>query len=173
MRHKHWIGAGASIILGLIFVAAGLGKLLDPVAIRDMLYIFFPSFGSLFLTSAFTKAILIWLPRIELIVGLILIIGIAAKLMAIFSSVLIAGFIANNSWMISQGLGYKPCGCLPIVERITQTQLSNVGALYLDTGMLALVLIILFCYRGNFLNIHPWFLARGKIAGKKNRVGSG
>jgi len=53
---------------------------------------------------------------------------------------------------------------LGIMERIIHVELSTTGALYLDIGMLALVLIILFCYRGNFLNIHPWFLGRSKIA---------
>ena len=167
MRHKHWIGVGASILLGLIFVAAGLGKLLDPVAIRDMLYILFPSFSSLFLTSAFTKAILIWLPRIELIVGLLLIIGIAAKLVATFSSVLIAGFIAINSLMIIQGHGRCPSCFGP------QLALRAVDALFIDIIMVALVLIILFCYQSNFFNIYPWFLRRGKIAEKKNWPGSG
>ena len=160
MRYRYWIGVGASIILGLIFVAAGLGKLLH----RAEAFWLFSYPLPAFLTPTFTKVALIWLPRIELIVGLLLIIGIAAKLMSAFSLVLIAGFIANNSWLLSQGQGYQPCGCFGILERILQGKLSTMGALYLDISMLALVLITLFCYSGNFLTTRPWFLGTGKVA---------
>ncbi len=159
MRYKYWIGIGASIILGLIFVAAGLGKLLYQT---EPVWIFSYPLPDFF-TPAFIKTFFIWLPWIELIVGLLLIIGIAAKLMAVFSSALIAGFITNNIWLLSHGLGYEPCGCFGILERITQAKLSTTGSLYLDIVMLALALVILFCSQSNFLNIYPWFLTRSRI----------
>ena len=160
MRSKHWIGVGASLILGLIFVVAGLGKLLHPTEAFKLF--FFPDF----LTPALAKVVFIWLPRLELIIGLLLIIGVAAKLVTIFSSVLIAAFITNNVWLLIQGLGDKPCGCFGIAERIAQARLSTLGSLYVDMAMLALVLIILFCYQRRFFNIYPWFLRRGRIAEK-------
>lgn len=165
MGYKYWIGIGASIILGLIFVAAGVGKLLhQPEAFK----IFFSPFPG-FLSPAFAKAFFIWLPRIELIVGLLLIFGIVAKLAAAFSLVLIAGFITNNSLLLIQRLGQEPCpSCFG-----PQVTLRALDALYIDVGMMALVLIILFCYQSNFFNIYPWFLKRGKIAKKKDWSGSG
>ena len=162
MRGKHWLAIIASIILGLIFVAAGLGKLLQPAEAFKIFFTSYPAYLLDSLTPAFFKAIFIWLPRIELIVGLLLIIGVATKLMAAFSSVLIAGFMANNSWLISQGAGYaSPCECFGIVKEITQAKLSTAGALYIDMGMLALVVIILLYYPGNFLTIRHCYLVRG------------
>ena len=156
MRYRYWLAIGASIILGLIFVASGLGKLLSEAESFQNIFNPFPDF----LAPAFAEAIFSWLPFIELIVGLLLIVGIAAKAMAVFSSVLIAGFITNNSYLLSHGLGYEPCECFGILQRITQVELSTVGALYLDIGMLALALIILFCYQSNFLNTYPWFFRK-------------
>jgi len=153
VRYRYWVSVGGCIILGLIFVASGLGKLLSQAESFTTIFNPFPDF----LAPVFAKAVFSWLPYIEVIIGLLLIVGIAAKLMTIFSSVLIAGYITNNAYLISRGLGYKPCECLGIMKRIIQVELSTTGALYLDIGMLVLVLIILFCYRGNFLNIHPWF----------------
>ena len=162
-RRKHWIGVGASIVLGLIFAAAAVAKLLhQPEAFR----IFFSPFPG-FLSPAFTKAFLIWLPRLELVVGLLLILGIAAKLVATLSLVLIAGFITNNGLLLIQGRRYCPSCFGP------QVTLRALDALYIDIVMLALVLIILFCYRGHFFNIYPWFLKRGRIAEKKDWPGSG
>jgi len=158
MRTKYWIGIGASIILGLIFLAAGLGKLVDPAEAFTILTPF-----QSYLTPSFVRDVFTWLPRIEFIIGCLLIVGVTAKLVAAFSLVLIVSFIVNNSWMLSRGLGYKPCGCLGILERITQLKLTASGALYLDLTMLVLVFAILTCYPGNFFRIQPWFLPRGRI----------
>ena len=155
---KYWIGVGASIILGLMFFTAGLGKLLHQTAIPEIYFMTLPSFA----TPALIEAFFSWLPRIELIVGLLLIIGIAAKLVAVFSSALIAGFIANNSWLLIHGLGEIPCGCFGIVEEMVQIRLSATVSLYLDIAALALVSIILSCYKSGFFNVNPWFTSRGK-----------
>ena len=161
MLSKHRLAIGASILLGSVFVAAGLGKLLQPAEVFKIFFASYPAYLLGSLAPAFFKAIFVWLPRIELIVGFLLIMGITVKLMAAFSAVLIAAFIANNSWLLSQGLGYEPCsGCFGMLERITQARLSTVGALYLDIGMLVFVLIILFCYPGNFLTTRPWFFRK-------------
>jgi len=158
VRYRHRLAIGASIILGFIFISSGLGKLLSQAESFKTIFNPFPDF----LSPIFTEAIISWLPVVELIVGLLLIIGVAARLMAVFSSVLIAGFITNNSWLLSQGLGYEPCECFGIMERIVQVELSTVGALYLDVAMMALALVILFCYQSTFMDLYPWFLGRSK-----------
>jgi len=158
MSYKHRIGIGASIILGIIFVAAGLGKLLSQAEGFKMIFNPFPAL----LASAFADAIFIWLPYVEIVIGLLLIIGIVPRLMAVISALLIAGFITNNVWLLSRGLGYEPCTCFGILDRIIGVELSTVGSLRLDIVMLALVLIILFCHKSSFLNIHSHFLARDK-----------
>ena len=166
-RNKHSISIGASIILGLIFIVAGLGKMLHQPDTVRIFYIPLPNFP----TQAMAKSVFNWLPRLELIVGLLLITGIAAKLVAIFSLTLIAGFITHNSLLIRHGLASEPCDCLGKLVKVPITDLSVAGALGVDVVMLALILIILLWYRKNFLNISPWFLARGKIAEKKDRSG--
>ncbi len=137
-NYKYWIAVGASIILGLIFIFSGLGKMLhQPDAVR-IFFIPLPDF----LTQALNKAILIWLPRVELIVGLLLIFGVAAKLAGIFSSVLIAGFITHNVILIQQGLWAEPCDCFGKMATVPYSGLSIAGALFLDIVMLALVVIM-------------------------------
>ena len=159
MRYRYWIGIGASIILGLIFLTAGLGKLLQQT---ETFMIFYTSAMS-FLPPALTDSAPIWLPAIELLIGLLLILGVVARLVAACSSALIAIFIINNSWLLSQGLGYEPCECFGILERILQGTLSTTGALYLDIIMLALAFVTIFCYPGKFLTVRPWFMRKGKI----------
>jgi uncharacterized membrane protein YphA (DoxX/SURF4 family) len=157
MSYKHRAGMVAGIILGIIFMAAGFGKLLTDVEGFTMIFNPFPGF----LASAFADAIFIWLPYLEIVIGLLLIIGVLPKLMAVIAAVLSAGFITDKVWLLSQGLGYEPCTCFGILDRILGVELSTTGSLYLDVIMLALVVIVLFCHKSSFFNIYPQFIARG------------
>lgn len=154
MGYKHWIGVGAGIVLGLVFVTAGVGKLLHQTEAFKIFFTPFPGF----LSPIFTKAVFIWLPRLELTVGLLLIFGIATKLAATFALMLIAGFITNNSLLLIQGHEYCPSCFGP------QVILRTSEALFIDIVMLALVSIVLLCYQGSFFNVRPWFLRRSEIA---------
>ena len=157
-RSKHRIGVGAGIILGLIFVTAGAGKLLhQPEAYK----IFFTPFLDFLPPILMAKAFFIWFPRVELVIGLLLITGIAARLVAAVSLLLITVFITNNTLNLIKGLGGEPCGCFGAVDNVFEANLSVIGSLGIDIGMLALALVLLFYARRGFFNLYPWFLRRG------------
>ena len=90
-RYRHWIGVWAVLFLGLIFVAAGTGKLL-PQSENFEIFVF-PDFFS----PAMVSSVYVWIPRIELTIGVLLILGIAARFIASLSALMIAGFITNNN----------------------------------------------------------------------------
>lgn len=162
MRYKHWLGLGASLILGIIFLISGIGKLLTEVELFET---YFPGFLD-FLSLGQTRLLFYGLPYVELVIGTFLILGFATKLTAAFSSLLITGFIASNIWFITHGMGFEPCGCLGIFVRLFQSKLSTQQSLYLDMAMLALALITIVSYQRRFTDIYPWFLKRiqqGKI----------
>jgi len=156
MRNKHWVGVGASIFLGVVFTVSGLGKLFYQTETVEF-FVF-----SEYLPAALSKTVYLWLPRLELLVGLLLISGVAARLVTTVASVLIAGFIASNGWLMSQGLGEEPCGCFGMAERIAQLKITTMGALYLDVVMMAFAVVVLVCYQSNFFELSPWFLRRAK-----------
>lgn len=154
MTRLNWFAISAGIILGLIFLAAGLGKLLNPM--ESSIIFVFPDF----LPNAVDKFIYQWLPRIEVLIGVLLITGIIARLTASLALVLTLGLIASNSILLVQGLGDKPCGCFGEAERLAQLNLSVTGALYIDIAMLILGFMVLLFYQSRFFNITPWFLRR-------------
>ncbi len=155
MTRLNWFATGAGIVLGLNFLVAGQGKLLNPME-SSILFVF-PDF----LPNAVDKFIYQWLPRIEVLIGVLLITGIAARLVASLALALTVSMIANNSILLVQGLGDKPCGCFGEAERLAQLNLSVTGALYIDVVMLILGFMALLFYQGRFININPWFLRRG------------
>ena len=156
MRYKHWLGLGAGLVLGIIFFISGIGKLL---AQAELFETAFPGYLD-FLTLDQVRLLFYGLPYVELIIGLFLIVGFATKLVASFSLLLITAFIASNTWFITHGMGFEPCGCLGIFDRLFQNQFSTQQSLYLDIVMLILVLLTLFCYKRSFTNIYPWFMKK-------------
>jgi len=165
LRRKHgfryWLTIGASIVLALVFLTSGLGKLLGQSPF--LLSIPYP----VFLAPILVNIVNDWLPWGELILGLLLIMGIATQITALLSIVLVASFIFHNSWMVSQGMGYEPCACFGLFTQVFQGKLSTIGSLYVDIGLFILALSIYFGYEGRFFNLHPWFLGRGR---KDNQV---
>ena len=156
MRYRHWLGLGASITLGVIFLVSGIGKLLLQ---GELFETYFPGFLD-FLTLDQTRLLFYGLPYVEIAIGALLIAGVATKLVAALTSLLIAAFIASNVWFITHGMAFKPCDCLGIFDRLFQSKLSTQQSLYIDIAMLALILITLLCYQRNFTDIRPWFLKK-------------
>ena len=162
MRYRNQIAIGAGIILGLIFIASGVGKIIDPTAFRNTLL------KTALLSWNLSVILAAVIPWLELVLGICLILGILLRLAAGISFLLIMGFIAQNIWTIKMKLTEDNCGCFGGLEQILelekQLHLSAWGALYMDIGMLVLTLIILFGYTGKFVTIKPWFFSRRRIA---------
>jgi uncharacterized membrane protein YphA (DoxX/SURF4 family) len=156
MRYKHWLGLGVSLILGIIFLVSGIGKSLAEVELFDT---FFPGFLD-FLSLDQARLLFYGLPYVEIAIGTLLVLGVATRLVTVFSSLMIAAFIASNVWFITHGMGFEPCGCLGIFDRLFQSKLSTQQSLYLDVAMLALALITLLCYKRSFTDICPWFIKK-------------
>jgi len=150
MRYRYWIAFAASILLALVFITAGVGKLMGQSAF--LLHI------STYIISESAAALLAsWLPWAELVLGLCLLVGIFPQIVSGISALLVAGFIMHNGWMIGQGFGYEPCGCLGILDRVFTGELSTLGSLYVDIALIVLALAVYFGYPGRLLNARPWF----------------
>lgn len=158
MSYKHRIGMGASIFLGIIFLASGIGKLLSTSEGFKEVFNPFPGF----IPSAFTESVAIWLPYVEVILGLLLVLCIVPRFASLLSALLIAGFITNNAWLLSRGLGYEPCTCFGVLDRLVGAEISTNGSLYLDIIMLAMVATVVLLYNSNFFNLRPWSYSGGE-----------
>ncbi len=156
MRYRYWIAFGASILLALVFITSGVGKLMGQSAFLLALstYIISPD-AAAWVTS--------WLPWVELVLGACLLVGIFPQIAAGISTLLIAAFIMHNGWMIANGFGHEPCGCLGVLERLFTGELSTMGSLYVDIALVILALAVYFCYPGRLLNTRPWFMGWREI----------
>jgi uncharacterized membrane protein YphA (DoxX/SURF4 family) len=151
MRYRYWIAFGASILLALVFITSGVGKLMGQSAflLQISTYIISPGAAAMLVNV---------LPWLELVLGLCLLVGVFPQIAAGISAMLVAAFIMHNSFLISRGLGYEPCGCLGVMERIFGGNMSTITSLYVDIGLAVLALAVYFCYPGRLLNARPWFM---------------
>jgi uncharacterized membrane protein YphA (DoxX/SURF4 family) len=155
VRYRYWVALGASILLALVFLTSGVGKLLGHSA-------FLLTISSWVISEEFAAFIAGWLPWVELALGACLLIGIAPQLAGGISTLLIAGFILHNSWMVSNGLGHEPCGCLGVLDIVFRGEMSTMSSLYVDIGLIVLALAVYLVYPGKLLDVRPWFMGRGK-----------
>jgi len=158
-RISIFVGIAAGVILGLIFLVAGFGKL--PVQ-----------------TDAYTillvirkETILLWLsdyvhiivPLLEIVLGFLLISGVAARLTALASAVLVGLFIFNNIWLIRSGVDQDSCHCFGDAITRWLGGITNWEALYIDFAMLGLILLILTFYPQKWFSLRPWLLRKRQI----------
>lgn len=99
-----WFGTAARLVLGVVFVVAGATKVGDLAASGRAVnaYQLMP-FGV-------AKAVGAALPFVEIVVGLLLIVGLATRVVAVLTAVLLVVYIVGISSAWARGLTID-CGC--------------------------------------------------------------
>lgn len=145
-KYIYWVGVLAAIFLGMIFVVAGMGKLMLQSGSYE------PFLFPALMPQTLSNAVSLGVPYMEIIIGLLLICGIATKFTTSISAALIVCFIASNLYLLSIGVG--TCGgCFGVAGGLTVY-----AALVLDGLMAVLVVIIFLSHKGAYFNKTPWFL---------------
>ncbi len=99
-----WVGLGARVVIGVVWIVAGLAKLPDPAAsVRAVrAYRLLPEVA--------VPVIGYGLPVLEVAVGLLLVLGLGTRVAAALSSVLLVLFIVGIASVWARGLQID-CGC--------------------------------------------------------------
>ncbi len=135
-----WLSIRAQLALGAIFVVAALAKIADPPSFAHMVYNYrlVPGWA--------VNALALWMPWVELILGLALIVGFWKRTAAGLAAGLLLLFIGALSINLARG-NPVACGCFditardkPRAERLSEmrwTILRDVGFLALAAQVLA------------------------------------
>jgi putative oxidoreductase len=102
-----WLTVRLQLVLGVLFVAAALPKIIDPPSFAKMIYNYRIVPGELINISA------LWLPWLELFLGLALILGIWRKTAALLVGGLLVVFIAAIGFNLLRGNPID-CGCFDV-----------------------------------------------------------
>lgn len=158
----------ASILVGLTLLIAGSGKVFGfgEMPGQTMQFI-----GAILPDALLTPGLAYFIgdilfpyiiPWAELSLGILLLLRVSPPLIAALCLPLTAAFMANNSWLISQGkTKFSSCECFGIWEKLFGT-LTPIQALSVDIVLFALALIIIFTRPGSFLSSPSWLVKLGE-----------
>ena len=130
-RVRDIVGTVARLGLAAVFLVSGVLKAIDPdatyVAVRA--YDLLPKLG-----VALVAGVLPWL---EIVIGLLLLAGIATRAVAVVSAVLLLGFMAGVTQAWARGLSID-CGCFGGGGAVDPGQTTYGRELLRDAGFLLL-----------------------------------
>jgi uncharacterized membrane protein YphA (DoxX/SURF4 family) len=140
---RYWIGVIACVILGLILILAGVGKLFANLPNETE---FLEHLAPVFSVTEWEAGLLAYtLPWVEIVAGLLLLLQVWPALTAVLLCVpLCIGFATNNVWMLLSGLQYESCNlCFGELE-ILLGSMTPMEALIFDGVLFLLILIVVF-----------------------------
>jgi uncharacterized membrane protein YphA (DoxX/SURF4 family) len=130
-RVRDIVGTVARLGLAAVFLVSGLLKAIDPdatyVAVRA--YDLLPKLGVALVAGA--------LPWLEIVIGLLLLVGIATRAVAVASAVLLLGFMVGVTQAWARGLSID-CGCFGGGGAVDPGQTTYGRELLRDAGFLLL-----------------------------------
>ena len=130
-RVRDIVGTVARLGLAAVFLVSGVLKAIDPdatyVAVRA--YDVLPKLG-----VALVAGVLPWL---EIVIGLLLLVGIATRAVAVVSAVLLLGFMVGVTQAWARGLSID-CGCFGGGGAVDPGQTTYGRELLRDAGFLLL-----------------------------------
>ncbi|MBN1691346.1 MAG: DoxX family membrane protein, partial [Dehalococcoidia bacterium] len=149
------VSFAAAILLGLILIASGTGKLFGDIETSSQVMAFV---NDLLPEALLVPPVIYFIynilvpylfPIAELILGLCMLFGLVPALAALISLPLMLVFMATNIWALTAG-GYETCaGCFGLWEEIFG-HLSPAQSLIIDIFMIVLALLIIFMRPGRF-----------------------
>lgn len=132
-RWAPWAALAARLVLGSVFVVAGALKLPDPAgSVRAVR-------AYQLLPEAVVPAVGYGLPVLEVAVGLMLVLGVAVRLSAVVSAVLLVIFLAGVVSAWARGLTID-CGCFGGGGTVAAGQTRYGSEVARDVGLLVLAL---------------------------------
>jgi len=114
------IDFAARIYLGVIFIYAAWGKILDP-------YSFAVAIATYQMTpQSLINLMAIILPWLELVTGILLIVGFQTRVQAILINGMMVMFIIAIAYAVYRGLDMGTCGCFASEEAAEEISMSTV-----------------------------------------------
>lgn len=107
---KKWLVLGLRILFGILLITASTDKVIKPVDFAQMVTNYRVPF---FLTPEICRWIGIWLPYVEIVVGVFLILGIWLDAAVVINLILMAVFTILVTQAYARGLDIS-CGCFAV-----------------------------------------------------------
>lgn len=134
-RRWPWVGVGARLMLGVVWVVAGVIKLPDPAeSVRAVR-------AYRLLPEAMVPVVGYGLPVLEVSIGVLLVVGAFVRFSAVVSAVLLAGFLVGIGSAWARALEID-CGCFGGGGQVAATETRYPQEVARDTALLVVALAL-------------------------------
>ena len=130
-----WLATAARLLVGGVFVAAGVLKLPDPAAAERAVRAY------RLLPEGLVPAAAFGLPVIEIAVGLALVAGVFVRTAAVVAAVMLAGYVAAIGSVWARGLSID-CGCFGGGGQVASGRTSYAAEIARDAALLLVALAL-------------------------------
>lgn len=165
---RHRISITAAVIIGIVFLISGTGKVFGYGEIPGQTVEFVGMILPDLLLTPFTAKLIyhVFIPYIlpwaELVIGVMLLIGFVPRLIAVLVLPLSLALMGNNIYAIGEGYAkYPSCECFGIWEELFGG-LTPVQSLGIDIALLILALVVIIVAPLKFLSSRRWLANLGK-----------
>jgi putative oxidoreductase len=115
LRHPgvYW---AVAIVLGALFVYASLDKIGAPRDFARIVYHYRLAGPSAKLGFLPANLLAVVLPWVEIVCGVLLIVGVCRREAAVITAALLVTFVVAVSWALAHGIDIKNCGCFTVTS---------------------------------------------------------
>ena len=132
-----WVSTAMRLVLGTVLLVAGATKIIDPQGSVAAVRAFALLPGALVTLAGWG------LPFLELVLGVLLLAGVAVRPAALATAVLLAVFVAAVASVAARGLSID-CGCFGGGGPVPPGQTAYAGEILRDLALLAAALWLVF-----------------------------
>jgi uncharacterized membrane protein YphA (DoxX/SURF4 family) len=111
---RSWLEAALGLVLGAVFVYASLDKIAKPLDFARILYHYQVIGPSAAVPPLVPNLVAVTLPWVELVAGLLLIVGVLRREAAAVAGVLLVVFLATVGSALYRGINIENCGCFTL-----------------------------------------------------------
>ena len=165
---RNRVGITAAVIIGIVFLISGTGKVFGYGEIPGQTVEFVGMILPDILLTPFTAKLIYHvfipyvLPWAELVMGIMLLIGFVPRLIAVLVLPLSLALMANNIYAISEGYAkYPSCECFGIWEELFGG-LTPAQSLGIDIAIFVLALVVIIVAPQKFLQSRRWLANLGR-----------
>lgn len=151
---QHWLTTAGRLVLAGVWIAAGASKItdLDASVRATRAYALLPELAAQIVGGA--------LPAVEILLGVLLVLGVGVRAVGVVSAVLMAGFVVGIASAWARGLQID-CGCFGSGGQLADGAAPTYGWELLRDGALLALAVLLAC----------WPLSRWSVDGLLARRG--
>jgi putative oxidoreductase len=138
---RSWVLFASSLVVGAVFVYASADKILNPEEFARIIYRYHLVGPNQVVGPLLANLIAVTLPWVELLLGILLILGAWRREAALLAGVLLVSFVLAVASTMVRGIDVENCGCFTVAD--TGGRRAGYGLIVGDLVLFAITVAVI------------------------------